>query len=237
MTIGEMHYDFKIKINKVDSEQNRNLLVPEIDWTLREAERIFIENIANPRQKSYTGFELNQRTRDDIRTIVVNNDDSSIYQTVTNNISSLPSDYRHFIRGYVNISKGNCTDKKARVFIRQHDDEFEESPFDRSSFEWRTVNGVFFENGVKFYTDETFTIDKFFVSYIREPRLMHNAAKYRGGTYNLPSGQVLTGSVDCELPKHVHGEIVDIAVLIATGQLQIPDYEVKMAKVRMNNNI
>lgn len=237
MTIGAMHYDFKLKINKVDSEQNRNLLVPEIDWTLREAERIFIENISNPRQKSYTGFELNQRTRDDIRTIVVNNDDSSIYQTVTNNISSLPTDYLHFIRGYVNMNKGNCTNTKARVFIRQHDDEFEESPFDKSSFEWRTVNGVFFENGVKFYTDETFNIDKFFVSYIRKPRLMHNAAKYRGGTYTLPSGQILTGSVDCELPEHVHGEIVDIAVLIATGQLQIPDYEVKMAKVRMNNNI
>ena len=38
MNISEMHYDFKKKLNKVDSEQNRNLLVPEIDWALNEAQ-------------------------------------------------------------------------------------------------------------------------------------------------------------------------------------------------------
>jgi len=33
MTVKDMHYDFKKKLNKVDSQQNRNLLIPEIDWT------------------------------------------------------------------------------------------------------------------------------------------------------------------------------------------------------------
>ena len=62
MTISEMHYDFKKKLNKVDSEQNRNLLVPEIDWALNEAQELFIKMIVEPRQRSFIGFEKSQRT-------------------------------------------------------------------------------------------------------------------------------------------------------------------------------
>ena len=69
MTIKEMHYDLKMKLNKVDSQQNENLLIPEMDWVLREAEGLFIKMIAEPRIKSYLGFEMNQRTIDDIRTL------------------------------------------------------------------------------------------------------------------------------------------------------------------------
>lgn len=231
MTIKDMHYDFKKKLNKVDSQQNKNLLIPEIDWSLNEAQELFIKMIAEPRFKSHLGFETNQRAIDDIRTIVVNNNCID----VTDNISSLPSDYWHFIKGEVEISKNNCTGVKAKVHIRQHDDDFENSNFDKSSFEWRTVNAVFYENGVKFYTDGTFTVDKFCISYIRKPRLMHNAEDFRNGTYKLPSGQVLSGVSNCELPAQAHREIVDIAVLMVSGELQMPDFQIKMSKLNFNN--
>lgn len=232
MTIKEMHYDFKNKVNKVDSQQNENLKIPELDWILNEAQELFIKIIAQPRIKSYLGFETSQRTIDDIRTIVVNNEPVNIIS----NTSSLPDNYLHFIKAEIEMSKGKCKDVRGRVHIRQHDDEFEESPFDRSSFEWRTVNAVFYEKGVKFYTDETFELSKMYLSYIRKPRLIHNAKDYRGGSYQLLSGDVLTGSVDCELPEHTHREIVDIAVLLFTGQL-IPDYQAKVAKLNLNNLI
>jgi hypothetical protein len=38
MTAREMHYDFKQKLNKIDSQKHRNLKVPEIDWKLNEAQ-------------------------------------------------------------------------------------------------------------------------------------------------------------------------------------------------------
>lgn len=233
MTIQDMHYDFKKKLNKVDSEQNRNLLIPEIDWALNEAQNLFVKWIAQPRSKSDLGFEINQRSIDDIRTIVVNGDNSPPLPVV-NNIGSLPVDYLHYIKANVIMSKGQCSEVKGRVHIRQHDDEFEESPFDRSSFEWRTVNGVFFKDGVKFYTDGTFTIASMQLSYIKKLKYIHNAAGFRNGKYKLPSGIELSGTVNCELPEHTHQEIVDIAVLLVTGELQIPDYEVKMAKLNMN---
>ena len=230
MTIKDMHYDFKKKLNKIDSQQNRNLLIPEIDWSLNEAVEIFIKSIAEPRTKTYFGFELNQRSIDDIRTLVVNNQ----CLIVNNNIVTLPDNYLHFVKGEVIMSKNNCKNVKGKFKLRQHDDEFEDSPFDNSNFEWRTVNGVFFENGIKLYDDGTFTNEQLCISYIKKPLYIHNAEDFRNGSYKLPSGIILNGSVNCELPEHTHREIVDIAVMIATGELQIPDYEIKMNKLKLN---
>lgn len=242
MTIKDMHYDFKKKFNKIDSQQNKNLLIPEIDWTLEEAQNVYVDIIAQPRLRTYMGFEKSQKNTEDIRTLVVTDHCSNI-PTFTqiegqpfplSNTISLPTDYRYFIKGDIFISKGICTNVKARLHIREHDDEFEESDFDSSSFEWRNVNGLFTQTGIKIYSDGTFAHNRACISYIRKPRRIHNAEDYAGGSYTLPSGQVLTGSVSCELPEHTHSEIVDIAVLIATGELQVPDYQIKQSKVGLN---
>lgn len=234
MTIQEMHYDFKKKFNKIDSQKNRNLLVPEIDWTLNEAEEIFIKCIAEPRFKSYLGFETSQRTIDDISSIVVPGLD--IIPTVgedTGGYILLPDNYRHFVKGTANLTKGACT-SKARVYVRQHDDMFEESPFDRSSFEWRTVNVVFDEIGLKTFTDNTFIINDVRITYIRKTKYMHFASGFRAGGYNSPSGVPLIGTENCELPEGTHREIVDIAVLLASGEVQASDYQLKLAKLKLN---
>lgn len=310
MNIKEMHYDFKRKLNKVDSSTYRNLKIPEIDTYLNEAQELFVKIVAYPRLRSYLGLEKGQRSIDDIRSLVKN--DEAL--TVTANVSTLPSgttsvdisgvhdgandvailtdstaswvvdewvnhtilnltdgssgtitantattitvtlaggaendwdtndiyeikprEYWHFIRGRVLMDKGTCTGVQGVVRIRQHDDEFEEGNFSKSSFEWRTVNAVFFENGIKFYTDGTFTITSFLLSYLRRPAYIHNAEDYSGTQYNLPGGATLTGTQDCELPAHTHREIVDIAVALASGELLYPDYNVKLGKLNLNN--
>ena len=127
MTIKEMHYDFKKKLNKIDSQQYRNLLIPEIDWTLNEAQELFVKLVANPRQRSYLGFEINQRTIDDIRTLVVRPEsDPNASIQIQDNIVTLPSNYWHFIKAEVTINKKSCGDRIARFYLQQHDDEFEE---------------------------------------------------------------------------------------------------------------
>lgn len=229
MTIRDMHYDFKKKLNKVDSQQNRNLLIPEIDWVLNEAQELFVKIVAFPKKYQYLGFEIGQRTIDDIKTIVEPNHCIN----VNNNIATLPTDYWFYVRGEVLMNKGNCKDIKGSLHIRQHNDDFENSPFDKSSFEWRTVNGVFDKNGIKLFAQD-FTISKLCIDYIKKLSYIHNAEEFRAGQYNLPSGETLSGSKNCELPEHTHREIVDIAVLITTGELQIPDYQIKYNKLNLN---
>lgn len=231
MTIKEMHLDVKVKLNKIDSQNYRNLKVPEIDWGLNEAIELFVKMIAFPRWNKLLGFEKVQRNTDDIRTLVVSTGDLP----VASNIATLPGDYWHYLGGCVMMTKQNCADVKGEIKIRQHDDEFESSPFDKSSFEWRTVNAVFNSNGLSFFTDGSFTIDTCNFNYVKRHPYVHNAEDYAGGTYNLPSGVVLTGTQDCILPEQTHREIVDIAVLIFTGQLQYSDLQVKLNKLNLNN--
>jgi hypothetical protein len=235
MSIKNMHYDFKMKFNKIDSQNNRNLLVPEIDWLLNQAANLFVSIIAEPRLKKQLGFETNQRTIDDIRAIVVSNDNN--WLPVASNSVALPIDYWYFVKGNVRMTKGTCNRIKARVHIKQHDDMFEESSFNNSSFEWREVNALFYDGGLKFFTDGTFTINDFCINYIRKMTYMHNAEAFRVGGYKLPNGQILTGFSNCELPETTHSEIVDIAVLLAAGQIQTSDYPLKMEKLNINQII
>jgi len=230
MNIKEMHYELKKKLNKVDSQQYKNLLVPEIDVALNEAQELFVKMVAQPRLKSYLGFEKSQRNIDDIRTIVV----EELGWGVTNNIVTLPSDYWHYIKGSVHCTKAQCIDVPCRLFIRRHEEDFENSPFDKSSFEWRHVNGLFNENGIKLFTDNTFTINSVDLVYIRKLSYIHNAEDFGTGGYRLLSGILLSGTENCELPDHTHREIIDIAALLLMGELQIPGVDQKVLKLNLN---
>ncbi len=238
MTSRAMQYDFKQKLNKIDSQQYRDLLVPEIDWKLNEAQEVLIKMIAMPREIQIPGFESTQRTIDDIRTIVVDQKPNEyLIPTIfdsTSYIFTLPTNYWLYARSRAYATKGvNCVDQKMKVVPVQHDDEDDLSPFDRSSFEWRTTNARFNTEGLRLFTDGTFSITKLGLDYIREPRMIHNAQDYVGGTYQTPDGAVLTGSQDSELPKGLHREIVDLAVLITAGDLNLSDYQLKANKLKL----
>lgn len=236
MTIEDMHYDFKKKLNKVDSQQYKNLLIPEIDWVLNEAQSLFIDMIAQPRLHQHLGFERTQKNIDDIRTVVVENHSLTLSSAdLDSSLYSLPGDYRYYIKGFVLMSKGPCGEIKGRLHIQRQGDEFEEQSFYESSYKWRHANGEFVQGGLRVYHKGDFIINDVIINYIENPEYMHNAANFRAGSYNLPSGTVLTGTQDSVLPDHVHREIVDLAVLITTGEIQAPDFQLKFTKLQLNN--
>jgi hypothetical protein len=230
MVTREMHYDFKTKFNKIDSQKNRNLLVPEIDWLLNEAAELFVKKVSNPKTQNNLGFESSQRIIDDIKSIVK----PGTWLPVTNNIISLPSDYLYFVRCRVKLSKKNCKSQEAVLYIREHRDLFEESTFYNGNFEWREVNGVYTDQGIQSFTDGTFTIDQAKLTYIRKWPYFHNAQDFGSGSYVLPSGVTLTGTVQCDLPAHTHREIVDIAVMLAASGVQTSDLPVTLGKLGFN---
>jgi len=230
MTTKEMHYDFKQKFNKIDSQKNKGLLVPEIDWLLNEAIELFIKRVAQPKVNNGLGFETTQRIVEDIKTLVV----GGTWITVTNNIIALPTNYLYFVRGRLKLSKGVCKNKEAVLYLREHNDLFEESQFYNSSFEWREINGVYETEGIQCYTDSTFTINEAKLSYIRKPAYVHNAQDFGILGYAHPSGVTLTGTVNCDLPEHTHREVVDIAVMLAASEVQTSDLQTKISKLGFN---
>lgn len=236
MNIKEMHYEFKRKLNKIDGQQNRNLVIPEIDSILNEALELFIDLVAYPRLRNQMGFEKTQKNIDDIRTLVET--DVAILTSVLPGdrfLLPLPKDYKYYLKSIASLVKESCHVFTNKVFIREHDDNFMESFFDVPSFKWRSTSALFSGEGLIFYTDGTFSVNEVYLSYIKTHPYIHNAEDYRGGTYTKLDGTVLTGTEDCILPEQTHREIVDLAVMIATGDLQVPDYSIKIAKLNMNN--
>ena len=236
MTIQEMHYNFKMKLNKLDTNQYRNFEIPEIDFLLNEAILMFIKMTMNPRYNPIPGFEKTQRDRDDLKNLIVNN-----YQ-IQPNIDSvfpneyiyiLPQDYMFYISSKIKLHNIQCGDKIGRLLIKQHDDEFEISPFDKSSYEWGEVNAVFIDNAVKAFTDNNFDLKELYLNYLKQHPYVHFAEGYNTGTYINLKNETLTGHQDCILSEHTHNEIVDIAVLLATEALQLSDLNVKLSKLKL----
>lgn len=239
MNARAMHYDFKQKLNRIDSQKFRNLKVPEIDWKLNEAQEVFVKIIAQPRLSKEYGFEVNTRTINDIRTIVVDHKPVDYITPIVFDTSSftitLPTEYWFLSKAVVLATKGNCTNVKLRTNEIQHDDEDDLSPFDRSSFEWRVVNIRFNKEGLRLFTDSTFVINKVGLEYLKKPRAIWNAQDAENGNYNDMNGNNLTGEQSSELPEGVHREIVDLAVLITAGDLSLPDYQLKYNKLKLTN--
>lgn len=236
MNIKEMHYDLKMKLNKIDSSQDRDLKIPQIDWKLNEALSIFIKAVAYPRYSQTMGLERSQRNIEDIRTLIVENKEIGTTLSMSNPnlfLAELPKDYDFYISSKVTAKKGQCTKSNLKTFVRKHGDFNEDSPFHNSSFEWEDINLYFNQKGITISTDGTFSVTKLYLDYIKKHPWMHNAEDFSSQGYQMLNKEVLMGTQDCLLPEHTHREIVDIAVLLITGDL-IPDYQVKLQKLNIN---
>lgn len=226
MNIKAMHYQVKAGLNKLDSNQYRNLQVPEIDVALNQAEDVF-KLRHTPYIDPSRGVEFNQRSIENLRSIVVN---QSQGQNIVSGVAALPNDYDYFLSGYVVATKCGCS-REIRATVYRHQDEFNE--FDSPSFEWGECPIRFFEGGIRVYTDD-FDAHRIKLNYLRKTKWMHNAEDWdvSGYVYN---GVTYTGTQDCELPERCHQEIVDLAVLIITGNLTPPNFDNKASIISLNS--
>ena len=198
MTVQEMHYELKLKLNKVDTQDYSNILVPEVDWYLNEAMTVFIKQRYGVTNIKREGFEETQKRIDDLKTLVVKEDPATptattIPTTVVSttsdvgtyraDLSALAYDYMFLVRITCQSTKTSCQSgtKKLWGIQVQHDDldTVLYDPFYKPSFEWEEVPLVFGENpddptsdrkgAIYLYSDGTFSVDSVFVEYLRHP--------------------------------------------------------------------
>ena len=249
MTVEEMQYDFKIKFNKLDSNDYRDFQVPEIDWLLNEAQEVFLKQRYGINNTTQKGFEGSQKRIDDLRNLVMKNISlSPVTQVVLDPVSyagTLPPDYIFAIRVQAVVTKTSCGDKTLVCKPIQHDDLSNclLDPNYNPSYEWGEMPVVYGTlsdsladaNRIFGYTDGSFTVTSFILDYLREPKRIAFPGGVPGNVYNLPNGlPVGLPNQNCELPEHTHREIVDIATLIAAGDINHPGYQVKAAKTSMH---
>jgi len=230
MTVLEMHYDFRLKVGMIESLQTRAFTDAEIDWFLNESKDIFTKRFMKlDSQGRRKGFEMDQKDIDDLKSLVVKFPeqpalplayyaDMHIYEL---DLNLLAHNYLFFIRGIVNVTDDTCSYKAQLKHVRHGDlnealaDPFNKSDKKRVLFNFgRSENGA--SSSIYLYPDVNHTLDNIVIEYIKTP------AKINIGTYTYIDGTAPTAQ-DCDLPEHTHNQIVDIAVLIASGQIGDPN--------------
>lgn len=243
MSIKEIHYEVKLKSNKVDSQYRRDLTPLEIDTILNDQINMFVDiNYPgfNPRKEA---FETSQNVTDKLSTLVVkqpfgvsiapSKDADNVYEFKL----SSSSNYRHLIRGSFEVKQSDCT-KKVSADFHQHDDlDFVLSdPFKKPNFKWGRVVAVFGEDSdvsgdqsVYGYADSSFEITAFLPEYLRHP------VKVSIGGYNDVDGNPVTLQ-ELDLPEHTHRMIVDMTVAEIQRILKDAEsYQLFAEKIKSNN--
>lgn len=237
MTIREWHYDFKLKIDKVDSLDRPNFHPAEIDWLFNEAIELFVKQRYGLTNRIQQGFEVTQKRIDDLKTLVVKCPSSTqppLPVTLINTreglyeakLSDLAFKYLFLVRLEVAITRNNCT-KFVNATITQHDDLTSalRDSFIKPSFNWGEVPAVLAAGitqpisalgSIYVYSGGDFTITNVYPEYIKQPQKVSIAG------YNNING-VPTINIDSDLPEHTHREIIDLAVDLAARGIQIPE--------------
>lgn len=241
MTIAEMHYDFKIKIDKVSSFQNRHFNAAEIDWFLNEAQEVFIKERINGNNLYKTGFEETQKRIDDLSSIHVKypaqafiimnnhgqNDGVYIYECP---LSSTSFPYMYFTKGNVKLTLPTCVGRAILKVIQN--DDLEQALINPFELTDERVLANFGKSsattGASIYIYSKYPVveSKVYIEYIKRPNLM-NLGNY---VYIDDTTKPVT---NCELPEHTHREIVDIAVMIVSGIIESNSYNIKKDKLLM----
>jgi hypothetical protein len=237
MTISEMHYDWKLKIDKVDSFSKADFSPAEIDWLLNEAIMVIVKQRYGITNSKRSGFESSQKRIDDLKSLQIKFPlqpgitptplASNLFEV---SLDDLIYEYWFLTRATVDVVKPNCVEKASLKLIQHDDLNFAlNDPFNKSDDTevlynfGRGSSGT--SDSIYLYPDSTYPLGQVFIEYIKKP------AKVSLGGYTYLDG-TLTTQQDCDLSEHLHNEIVDVAVQIASGIIESPEYvQLKTQKV------
>lgn len=226
MTVTELHYDFKLKVDKVDTLTKEDFNAAEVDWLLNEAQELLIRRRMGQNNNKVQGFEGNQKRIDDLKTLhvkfplqpgIVPTLDSGVYEV---DLSDLAHTYYFLTRAYCDVNDGSCV-TQAEVKITQNDDltEVLRDPFNKpdqfiipANFgQSSSSNG---EGSLYLYPGSN-TIDNVYIEYLRKP------LKISLGTYTYIDNTTPAAQTS-ELPEHLHPELVTQAVELVAIILNDP---------------
>jgi hypothetical protein len=223
MDIDSMHEEFKLLMDKADGGGAPSFLSSEIDRFLNAAIEKFVAKRAfgnNPRR---TGFEEDQKRRDDLRNLIstysVGVSDFSAANKPNGIYASLPVGYRHSINEEATItSRKDGSIKRVPVKPITHDryNKIVDDPFNKpeGNIVYRLDSSG---NKVELLCGEEQEVTKYHLRYLKNPQIVSAS--------NTPP-------VNCDLANHTHREIVRMAVVEALENIEDPRYQ--SSKIELN---
>lgn len=233
MTIQEIVYNFKLQAEKIDTSKTKGLGLAKIIIVLNSGMLNLVKDkygINNPYRK---GFDTIQKRKQDLQRLHVITEplikpSSSSLDKAIFDISTTTNEILFITRVSFLATRGNCNSVKMNGIDVQTDDYNNTlvSPNTDPSFDWRETTYRLAED--KIVADKTdFEIDALQIDYLRYPVLMDIVG------YTHFDGSK-SSNTECELPKYIHSEIIDQAVLEFKLWTENPNFQ--FAKARQNMN-
>jgi hypothetical protein len=234
MIAQEMLYEFELSADRVSSKAAANLpLAAKITYLNRGLINFCISQYdGDPKRDK--GFEESRRRTEALQVLVVAHKELKV-KALTKRIFqadiSTVKDYLLLLRREVYGSKGKCISDPMRTIIECQTDDLGEylgNPNKRPSFRWRRCLERTAQNKLEYFTDETFSISRVVIDYLRYPKMIDVAGyEHFDGT--------ASADVNCELPVFTHSEIVAMAALEFDWDMNSPGQQSKAARLQMKS--
>lgn len=224
MIVNQIHQEFKLGCDKVDSLNSANFLPEEIDKYLSDAQEEFIEQRAWGNNFRRESIEETQKRVKDLQDITVNAELTVFTSNLNNKPNSkfvkLPSDYRHALEEEVTVQypdcnhpaqgKGALPSTRVPVLALTHDkyNKTIQNPFTKPSLTKayrlpyaRTNTG---EQQFELIVSPDQTLITYHLRYLKNPRKIDKA--------QILSPLGLPGTAQGDMTDETYREIIQIAI-------------------------
>lgn len=260
-TIRELHYEFKLQYNKLDSNHKKDLSPLEIDSLLNYAQWEYIEIFySGENVKKYKlGFEVTQQRIDMLSNLVIGKKQPSLIpdNILANNCyefyldtteGQLVEEYIHFVRASVQTNCGVIN-----VEVERHNDlnMLLCDTYKKPSKKWKRLIAVIeastnpnVESSLYVYSEDDFIIESLNLEYLKKPRDVffggYNSVKYNdciSKGIGIPTCQSqfyfsTTTPVDSEISSNYQYMLVNIATQEIARRLEdINRFQLKQEKI------
>lgn len=225
MTAAEMHIAVKMGLDKSEALSLPAFQAEELDFWLNDSVNRFIKTRYSGNNAFGTSFEQSQKRIDDLRTLIV---ETRLVPAIASNVYdkpnsyivasvNLPINYMLFLNDEVSITfnhsiLGTSTTIRTGVTECTSDSYFTKvtDPYGEHVLHLDTARPLrlFSEKGVELITDGNYSVSYYYMRYIRKPAVIS-----------------ASGAVNCDLPEHIHSEVVEMTVNKLIENIESPRYQ------------
>lgn len=211
----QLLYKLDMKLNKKVSNEHQSIPLEDKLLALNETQIKLIKKKVGTNNIYGLGLDSFKKRYEDLQILIVQFEGlnvtptSDIYDAWQSDLTLLTNKFMFPLDMYALADKGKCKNRPIYLSkLVKHGDisTLMANSHYVPSFEWQESFAVISNDKIITYTDGTFDINKFHISYIRYPKKIDAV-----GYINFDG----TASVnqDCELPDYLEDELLDLAIL------------------------
>ena len=222
----------KQRLNKLASNDYDNIESWQIIEAFNKAQLQWVRRQLHAGNARKEGDEGSKRRIDDLQILLVDQVLTGTQNAKYFESTSLPSDYLEFKRVSTLAKSECCPADSMTVYLAEEAnvDSLLNDNFRNPSFEWGETFCTLFNDTIRIYTDNKFTVINPTLTYYRKPVYIQIT-----GTIDPYTGLTSTTDVSCEFRDDITELIIDECVGILAGDIESMN-QLQIAKQSVENN-